>query len=166
MLQGPGIFITIKLDPYLQEFLRGYFKQNGNVFYWPKNHDLTRRFQSLLRPKSDNTCYSKPDYGDWAFRVDIPYSSEGRDPFIVNYLSRDHNKLLAKRIKEFADMVFHEEVISHRTSGWEYKDCVFIFMDDYHINQKHYDRLLKDFQRLRNNIRQKKFRKHKNFTLI
>ncbi len=159
MLQGPGIFIEIKLDPYLQEFLRGYFDQNGNVFYWPKNHDITRRFISLLRPKSENIKYTKPDNGDWSFRVDIPYNTAGRNPFIVNYLSRDNNKLLAKRIKEFADMVFHEDVIAHRIAGWEYKDCVLIFMDDYNISSKYYDRLLKDFQRLRNNLRQKKYRK-------
>jgi hypothetical protein len=157
-MAGPGIVITIKLDPFHQEFLKGYFKQTfRGAFFWPKGHLITKKFITLLRKPPDN--FTSPKFGDWAFSVDVPWMFD-KDPYYCHYLSDQGNKMLQKSIREFADMVFHEEMLKLRNNGHEYKDCILLFMEDYQISEKHFDRLLKDYQRFRNRISVQKFRKN------
>lgn len=158
-MQGPGIIITIELDPFYQDFLRTHFgRRKVDPFFWPKNHNISKKFMSLLQV---NPKEFKPiSFGDNSFSVDIPFLSHiNKDPFIHNYLSKNGNYLLTKSIKDFFDLIFHEFLTSKHKDGFNHKEAILIFMDEYSIDENNYDRLIKNAQRWRNRVKMRNYRK-------
>ncbi len=149
-----GVFTSFKLDPFFQQFLRSYFDQTGDiVFSFPKGDDLLRKLEVLLRQVPDN--YKRRSHAS-TFHVELPYMRY-KDPRTHNYLSETSGKIFARNIREFFEAVFHEKVNEYRNAGFEYKDCVLIFMEEFQLPVDSTDRLIKDFQRYRNRIR---YREH------
>jgi len=146
-----GICCKIKLDPFLQEFLRGFYSCSSIVFKFPKeNQDelhLAKKFNDLLdSPPAD---FKPDDFGDKTFMIEVPYI-ENRDPFYWNYLSKTSNEKLSKKIFEAYRDYYYDFIREKRSKGWcEYKDIVDLFIDKMRLNQKYYDRLTKDYQRWR-----------------
>jgi hypothetical protein len=156
LLMPSGVFTSFKLDPFFQQFLRSYFDQSEElVFHFPKGEDLLRKLEVLLRPVPENY---KPRKHDWLFHVELPYMKY-KDPRTHNYLSETSGKIFARNIRDFFETVFHEKVSEYRNAGFEYKDCVYIFMEEFHLPVSATDRLIKDFQRYRNRIRYREYYK-------
>lgn len=150
-----GVLTSFKLDPFFQQFLRAYFNQDADaVFSFPKGHDLLRRLEVLLRPVPDDYKPRRQSYQ--LFHIELPYMRY-KNPRTHNYLSETNSKIFARNIRDFFKTVFHEKMQEYRNAGFDYKDCVFIFMDEYDLPVDATDRLIKDFQRYRNRIRQKEY---------
>ena len=154
---APRVTIIISLDPFLQEMLRGIYDNYNKVFSFPNGDDLIVRLRNLLRPLPED--YASMDFKDRAFEIEIP-ASPSRDPFYYRYLSKTAMKVFEKKVKEFARMVFHERMTELRNDGYEYKDSIDLFMDEFQISPDHTDRITKDYYRWRSNLRVKKYRKN------
>lgn len=154
-----GVLTSFKLDPFFQTFLKSHFQCGSDaVFTFPKGHDLLRRLEVLLRPVPENY---KPSRSHPAlFHVELPYMKH-KDPLYYNYLSDTAGKAFARKVRDFYELVFHERMSELRNAGYEYKECVYLFQDEYDLPPESTDRLIKDFQRWRNRIRRKNIRKRK-----
>lgn len=158
-----GIICKIKLDPFLQEFLRGYYQCNNTVFKFPREDGaklyvdelgVASYFKYLLKPAPAD--FKPIDYGNYTFMIEVP-KMDMKDPFYCNYISEKGQRLFEAKIHRAYRFQFHDEMEKHRSAGWDYKDCIELFMDDFNIMDKHTDRLTKDFQRWRNLRRRRKF---------
>jgi len=151
-----GILTHIRLEPFFQTFLRKYFdNEDPTVFSFPNDHDLLRRIEVLLR--SSPPSYRAPKETDLLFRIELP-SMRHKNPLYHNYISEAAEKVFVREIRSFFNMVFHEKMALYRNAGFEYKDCITIFQDEYDLPAESSDRLIKEFQRWRNKIRKQKIR--------
>lgn len=154
-----GIFCTIKLDPFLQEFLRGYYNCANLVFKFPREDadelHLAKKFNDLYDIPPVN--YKPFNFGEWEFRIEVPYQ-DNKDPFYCNYLSKNTMEILANKVfKAFRDD-FYDFIMDKRAKGWEeYKDIVLLYMECRRISPQYFDRLIKDYQRWRNIKKNKKY---------
>jgi len=151
MNMSSGIFCKLKLDPFLQEFLRGYYNSNGLVFKFPREDcdelRLAKKFNDLLTSPPDN--FKPQNFGEKEFLIEVPFQ-ENKDPFYFNYITEVGNEKIAKKIFEAYRDYYYDQIREMRSKGWtEYKDIVEIFMDKLNISRKYFDRLLKDYQRWR-----------------
>ena len=155
-----GIICKLKIEPFFQEFLRGYYRCNSPVFKFPRyDYDelgLALKFNNLLSPAPDN--FKPVSFGEDEFLIEVP-DFHDRDPFYCNYISPLRNDKFVKKLDIQQKNHFHERMAQLRIEGYEYQDCVEIYMDDFGINQKFADRLLKDYSRWRTKLRVQKFRK-------
>ena len=155
-----GIITKIKLEPFYQEFLRGYYRNCEPVFKFPR-HDcdelgLALKFINLLTPAPDD--FKPENFGKDEFLIEVP-DFHDRDPFYCNYISPCRNEKFIKKVDEQQKNHFHERLAQLRNTGFEYQDCIDIYMDELQINQQYFDRLLKDYSRWRTRLRVQKFRK-------
>lgn len=158
-----GIITKIKLEPFLQEFLRGYYRCEEPIFKFPRydNDDLglALKFINLLTPSPRD--FKPINYYLDEFLIEVPEMHD-RDPFYCNYISVIRNEKFVKKILEQQKNHFHERLSILRNDGYEYDDCVEIYMDEFKISTCFTDRLTKDYQRWRNRLRLQKFRKKSN----
>lgn len=147
------VLVSVKLDYYHQAFLRGYFEQYDPVFAFPQGNDLARRLEVLLRQTPPNP---KQCSGDKLFKIVVP-PMKHKNPLQYCYLSEVASNMFVNKIVDFAKLVFHEKMTELRNAGFEYQECVYLFMDEFNLPEDCFDRLIKDLQRWRNRVR---FKKH------
>jgi hypothetical protein len=139
-----GIYTTLRLDPFFQEFLRGQFNQWDPVFTFPKNHDLLLRLERYLTmPPHDFKVIS---YGDETFRIELPYM-ELKNPSVHFYLSDIKMKMFSDRVRDYFREIFHEEIRKYRSRNFNKNEAVICFMEDFRISEQHEDRLIKAYNR-------------------
>jgi hypothetical protein len=153
---GTGRFITVKLDPFYQEFLRGQFNWYDPVFTFPKGHDLLKRLEYYLTvPPKD---FKLDDFGEETFRIEIP-RMEHKDPDCYTFLSEQKNKLFANAVRDYYRVIFHAEIGKAIKDGIPKSDMIFCLMDDYNISRDYEDRIIKDFDRYLKSERLRRYRR-------
>jgi len=149
--------VTIELDTFYQEFLKSYFKtKKGATFAFPKRHELNQILELGLQKQPKN--YKPKDYGQKTFKILIPYIS-WKDVRTYNYISKRIEIVLRRHIISFFRIIFHEEMNKLATLNLQKKERVEIFIVNYNINPKYYDRLIKDYQRYIVSLRRIKSKK-------
>jgi hypothetical protein len=156
---GSGRYITIKLDPFYQEFLRGHFNWYDPVFAFPKGHDLLKRLEYYLTPPPKD--WKLQDFGEWTFRIEIPLM-EWKDADCYNYLSERKNKMFEIAVREYYRVIMHTEIGKAIKDHVPKNDIIFCFMDDFNISQDYYDRIIKDFDRWIKLEKMRRYRRKKN----
>jgi hypothetical protein len=152
-----GYAVKIKLDPFLQKFLRGHFDQHNPVFEFPKGNDLLMRLEFYLSiPPRDMPAKSDPH--PWDFYISIPHMDH-KDPFYYNYISEVKNKMIQNRIREYFLTLFHEEIAIGRKKGFFKNEIIYQLMDEWGIPVDYEDRLFKEYQRYLKKERDQRFRK-------
>jgi len=158
-----GISIKIKLDPFLQSFLREIYKQPSGLFRFPPRTDLSTKLSAMIRmaPRNKTTRLydlmdvkwiyppepiKRVDYGDDTFEIEIPFM-QGKNLDQYNYLPQNSSKILSSHIHQYFKMVFHEEINDLRYLGFQKKECVVMFMNKHFIDEDYFDRLMKDYTR-------------------
>ncbi len=140
-----GYAVRIRLDPFLQEFLRGHFHQKDAIFEFPKGHELLIRLEWYLsQPPRDYPIKVEPH--PWDFHIAIP-KMEHKDPFYYNFISEMKNRMLQNRIRNYFRVIFHEEIHKARKKGFYKNEIIYQLMDEWEISSKYEDRLLKDYDR-------------------
>jgi hypothetical protein len=156
---GSGIITKIRLEPFYQQFLKGYYHEFDIPFKFPREDadelHLAVKFNNMLMPSPPG--YKNQNFGIYEFLIEVPYQKE-KDPFFYNYISLRRNTIFAERIEMAYKYHFHEEMMKLRNLGYTYKNCVELFMDELHIDAEYYDRCIKDFQRWKNAVSVKKYR--------
>jgi len=153
-----GITVTIRLDPFLQQFLRGYFECNAIVFSFPRQSRkqwLTIALKAALWYPPEN--YKPQTWGEETFIIEIPEMNE-KDPLSQNYISERANAEFTRAIKTFYEGVVYQFFDEMKVARYGAKSIVALFVDRYGINDKFEDRIARDFSRYNNTIRNKKFR--------
>lgn len=147
MEQDSGRYTTTKLDPFYQMFLRNQFQEFEPVFKFPKATDLQRRLEVFLqKPPKD---YRPQDYGEWTFKIMIP-RMEHKNADTYNYLSKQMQKLFEDRVRSYFRDLMHNHISRLRRAGFNRKEIIIAFMEDYNIDMKYYDRIEKDHKRYMN----------------
>lgn len=154
-----GIYVTIRLDPFLQQFLRGYFECDEVVFSFPRQSGkcwLPLAFKTALwyaprdfRPKT---------YGDETFRIEIPEMKD-KDPEYHNYISDRANSEFGKAIRSFYSSVAYSFFDEAKYARYGPKSIISMFIDRYSIDPVFEDRVARDYSRYNLNLRLKSFRK-------
>jgi hypothetical protein len=156
---GSGIITKIRLEPFYQQFLRGYYHEVEVPFKFPREDadelHLAVKFNNLLIPPPSG--YKIQNFGVFEFVIEVPYQRE-KDPFFYNYISLRRNAIFVNDIETAYKFYFHEEMMRLRNLGYSYKNCVELFMDELHIDGEYEDRCIKDFQRWKTAVSTKKYR--------
>jgi hypothetical protein len=150
-----GIYTTLRLDPFYQEFLRAQFNQWNPVFTFPKGHDLLLRLERYLTtPPID---FKLIEFGEESFRVEIPYM-EIKNPNVYFYLSDKKMKLFNQRTRDYFREIFHEEIRKYRSKNFNKNEAIICFMEDFRISERYEDRLIKAYNRYMEIERMRRFR--------
>jgi len=153
-----GIYTTVKLHPFYQQFLRGQFQQTEQVFQFPKGHDLLMRLEFFLAKAPAD--FKPANYGKQTFRIEIPYM-EHKDPFYYNYISENKSVLFARRIREYFRDVIHEEIGRARRKGFTRSEIIYGLMEELHISPTYFDLMEKEYKRYLQAERSRRFKKGK-----
>jgi hypothetical protein len=153
-----GVYTTIALDPFLQEFLRAQFNQYDPVFTFSKGHDLLLRLERYLTiPPRD---FKPVEYGQETFRIEIPYM-ELKNPSVHFFISDRKQKIFSSRVRDYFREIFHDEMRKSRSRNESKKEAIICFMEDYRISDEYEDRLVKAYNRYMEIERQRRFRRRR-----
>lgn len=153
-----GYFVTIKLEPFYQQFLRQQFSQHDIVFTFPAKHDLVKRLEAFLTKAPDN--YKPAPRTEATFMISLPYM-EHKSVAVYNYISAEKNRLFNSRVREYFHLVFHDHIIRYRKEGFYRKEIISIFLDDFKIEPKYSDRIEKEFNRYLKKEKNRRYNKKK-----
>ena len=153
-----GIYATIKLDPFLQQFLRGYFECDEIVFSFPRQSGkcwLPLAFKAALWYPPFH--YKPQSFGDWTFKIEIPEMKD-KDPMSHNYISERANDEFCQSVKLFYNSVAYAFFAEARIARYGAKSIISMFIDRYSIDPAYEDRVARSYSRYNLNTRVKKFR--------
>ncbi len=148
--------VTIKLDPFLQDFLRGYFQQPDGNFVFPKASDFNLKISMLLSKSSASNCIVDVEK-EKRFTIQL-WNNEYKNVQVYNNLSQRNSDILSEHIYAFFKVIFHEEVNKLRNIGFNKQESVLVFMSNYSLVEDYYDRLIKAYQRYMVNVASIKLR--------
>ena len=140
-----NVFVTFKVDPFYQVFLRSYFKQNEILFEFPRGTDFNILLGFLLMKQPGTP--KKYDYGDESLQVLLQYMKH-KNVLVYNYISISGNRIFNEKIEDLFKLIFHKHVDQaiHRV-GLRKKDAIHSFMEKYNMGDFSTDRLTKSYQR-------------------
>lgn len=153
-----GIICKMKLEPFYQQFLRGYYRNVNPVFNFPRADgdelEIAQKLNHLLSPPPID--FKNKEYGENTFLVEVPIL-RSKDPFYNNYLSEKATEKLTNHIAKSFRFYFHTRMKEYHNLGFGYKESVELFMDENDIDPTYYSRCIKDLQRWRNIVHVKKY---------
>ena len=153
-----GIYTTISLDPFYQEFLRAQFNQKNLVFTFPKGHDLLLRVERYLTtPPID---FKPVTYGPETFRIELPFM-EVKNPNVHFYISDRKQKIFTARVRDYFREIFHEEMRKYRSKNFNKNEAIICFLEDFNISEIYEDRLVKAYNRYIDIERARRFRRYR-----
>lgn len=145
MLQS-GIICTISLDPFYQQFLKIQFNQEDSpVFFFPKGHDLSTRFQFYL------TCrkYSNQKIKDaWSFKIEVPWM-EHKNPLYSRFMSPNFQKKFQSRVREFWRDVSHEIMGKWHREGFSQEEIIQKLIEEFNFTPDDEERIRREYKRYR-----------------
>lgn len=153
-----GIYATIKLDPFLQQFLRGYFECDEIVFSFPRcsrKFWLPIAFKAALWYPPEN--YKPQSFGEETFKIEIPEMKD-KDPSSHNHISARANQEFVSAVKFFYDSVAYSFFDEMKYARFGAKSIITLFIDRYSIDPAFEDRIARDYSRYNNTIKCKTFR--------
>lgn len=154
-----GIYVTIRLDPFLQQFLRGYFECDEVVFSFPRQSGkcwLPIALKAALwYPPRD---YKPLSFGEETFRIEIPEMKD-KDPDYHNYISHRANSEFSRAVRLFYNSVAYSFFDEAKCARYGPKAIISMFIDRFSIDTIFEDRVARDYSRYNLNMRVKKFRK-------
>ena len=153
-----GIYTTIQLDTFFQEFLRAQFNQFDPVFTFSKGHDLLLRMERYLTSPPED--FKPVSYGDETFRIELPYM-EHKNPNVHFYMSDRKQKLFSARVRDYFREIFHEEIRKYRSKNFNKNEAIICFMEDFKISEQYEDRLIKAYNRYMDIERARRFRRYR-----
>jgi len=157
-----GRFITIKLEPYYQEFLRSQFNQNENVFSFPRGHDLLMRLEFFLAiPPPDYIPEPTPLNDPKIFRIAVPFM-EHKHVDTYTYLSQSSHDAFVSRIKNYYKIVIHDIISKSIRKGFKKTEIIEKLMEDFQLSDFGNDRIKKSYKRYLDTERTRRFRMKKN----
>ena len=164
-----NVYVTFKLEPFYQAFLRSYYVQREILFEFPKGSDinLLLGFISMKQPREQ---IKSLDFGNEAFHVLLP-NMEYKNVLVYNYISHTGRKVFQQKVEDLFKLVFHSHVdrAIHK-DGIRKRDALMLFLEKYELDDFSSDRVTKSYQRYIDKIereydryksaqRQNKFRK-------
>jgi hypothetical protein len=144
LLMYSGVYVTIRLDKFYQDFLRSYFSCNDLIFSFPRGEELSFRLVRLMKKPPEGYIPGKNMSN--GFHVSIP-KDDDKDPYSFNYLSERGQIIFIEHVRKLYEMVFHESMNKYLHEGFEKKECLEIFIDQYDLSCNYIDRITKDYQR-------------------
>jgi hypothetical protein len=113
----------------------------------------------LLSLPPKNMCALQiPETDPFAFLVEIP-TMPHKNPFYYNHISqRSHNQLVS-RLTNFVNHLMFDKIGDLRRKGFDKQEVIVILMEEYHVNPKHEEMVIKAYNRAIDAERLRKYRK-------
>lgn len=149
-LMASNVYVTFRLDPFYQTFLRAYFDQYELLFEFPKRNEFNILLEFLVMKQP--ATQKKMEYGDESFNVRLQ-NMEYKNVVVYNYISKAGHKAFIERVEDLFKLIFHKHVDQaiHR-AGLKKKAAIHLFMDKYEMGEYNSDRLTKNYQRYENRL--------------
>lgn len=164
-------YLTIRLDPHYQQFLRKHFNCTSDLFEFPVRHFYNRILENLVITKQQGVII--PETDDWAFKILLP-NFQHKNPAFFRYFSEVQELVFKNEIKWFYDITIQKRIIElmsikediggGRTMRLDRQQCTLIVIDDYGFDAKDrssFDRIYKNFTRFQQNQRAENFQINK-----
>jgi hypothetical protein len=154
-----GIYVTVKLDPFYQQYLRGLYNCFDEIFCFPRASRREYLLYSIIPllwyPPKD---FRLPDCDKESFKISLPIN-DSKNVLAMNYISERGIMTFIGIIKDFYYARWYEFCDQRFFCGWGPYDIVDDFIEKYKIDPGYRERLLKDFTRFKNYYYQKIYRK-------
>ncbi len=170
-------FVSIKLEPHYQRFLRSHFKCESEIFEFPQRHQFNTMLEHFVTTRPYGNIDHEPN--EWLFKIAIPYF-EYKNAAHFRYLTNAKEAIFKAKIKEFYDWIIQERIreLMRNTSKKEpgataltlnRQQCTMILIDEYGFdscNNDSFERLYKLFTRNRKSELDKRYRLDKKKTKL
>jgi hypothetical protein len=164
-------YVTIKLEPHYQQFLRSYFDCDSEIFEFPLRNYFNGLLEEWLTTKRLGQVYTEEN--DWTFKILLPYFSH-KNPTFFRYFAEPHEVLFKREIKRFYDRAIlgkMHELLLHRDTTIAgniqrldriaVTNAVIAFFGFDKMEQDSFERLYKLYYRYHNNERSDLHRQRK-----
>jgi hypothetical protein len=161
-------FVTIKLDPHYQQFLRSHFACDSAIFEFPAKHYFNGILEELLGLRREGHVEGAED--ERTFKILLPNFAR-KNPAFFRYLSETRESVLKGEIKKYYDravtkklheLLSHKEVsLTNKAQRMDRIKCTMLLIDEYGFNdgdKDSFDRLYKLYTRYTSNERVEEFR--------
>lgn len=152
-----GIYIEIKLHPFYQEFLRHHYNMYEPVFAFPGRDRFNFFLEHYLITPPKDTATPHANKQD-LFLVELP-SSDVRDPFYYNYLSKRSHDLFVRRLTNFVNHLVFDKIYDLRRKGFDKQESIEKVMLDCSLNPKYEEMVIKMYNRALDTERRRKNRR-------
>jgi hypothetical protein len=160
-------FVTIKLDPHYQQFLRSHFMCDVEIFEFPARNMFNKLIEWAVVPK--RKAQIEHGEGVCSFKIALPcfktknpaffrYFTEIGESVFVNEIKDYYNYVIQKKIKELLTITEKQE--DGTTRKLDRQACTWLLIQEYGFNKGDkdaFERLYKFYTRYDQNVRFQKF---------
>jgi hypothetical protein len=100
-------YVTIRLDPHYQRFLRSQFACEEEIFEFPPRHFFNSILEHFVVTRPSG--YTDPEPGPHLFKIALP-NFEYKNPVHFRYLSKVKETIFKAKIKEYYDWIIQDRI--------------------------------------------------------
>ena len=151
------ITTTIDVKPYLAAYM--YVRYQSDVV--PEFNAIKLKSIDTLYHVIKNLTVKRPKNVSWRetgnLTFVLPDPRYGKNPETYNYLGYDSIVIIEEEIETMLKTELHSMMLRNKfRNGIMYKKSLLLFMEKYHIEDKHEDALMKAFQRWKKKIEEER----------
>ncbi|HZK94473.1 MAG TPA: hypothetical protein VFC67_09715 [Prolixibacteraceae bacterium] len=156
-------YLTIRLDPHYQQFLRKHFNCPEEIFEFPARSYFNNMIEALAVTKK--LAFHIPETDPWAFKIYLPNFSYKNAAFF-RYLTEVQMGVFKGEIKYYYDRIIQRRITDLMETKEDTtlgglmklgrKQCTLLLIDEYGFDEKDrnsFDRIYKSYIRWDNNQR-------------
>jgi len=160
-------YVTIKLDPHYQRFLRSQFLCDSEIFEFPARHYFNTVLEHFVVTRRNG--YEEPRTDEFTFKIMLP-NFERKNPAFFHYLTEVKEGVFRAKIKEYYDWIIQdrisklmsqkEKMADGRVIGLDRQQCTLVLIDEFGFNmddKDSFDRIYKLYSRFRQKERNRRF---------
>lgn len=160
-------YVTIKLDPHYQRFLRTQFSCEEEIFEFPARHFFNSMLEHFVVTRPCG--YVEPEKDCNLFKIALP-NFEYKNPVHFRFMTHVKETVFKSKIKEYYDWIIQdkiEQLIKHPSSATDgvpitlnRNQCTLVLIDEYGFDtgdNDSFDRLYKLFTRYKKKERNRRF---------
>lgn len=93
-----------------------------------------------------------------AFHIEVPYQ-EHKNPMVYNFLSDAKQQKFRSRVREYFEEIITDEIRKMKKEGLKRDEIVLFILEDFKIDDKYSDRVIRAYSRYMAAERQRRFRR-------
>lgn len=164
-------FVTIKLDPHYQRFLRTQFGCEEEIFEFPARHKFNSMLEHFVVTRPPG--FIEPEKDEYMFKIALP-NFEYKNEAHFRYLSKVKEIVFKSKIKQYYDWIIEEKIMDlmknlgstpdNDSISLNRNECTLVLIDEFGFDsgdKDSFDRLYKLFTRYKKKERIRRFRNAK-----
>ena len=160
-------YLTMRLEPHYQRFLRSQFMCESEIFEFPPRHYFNTVLEHFVVTKRNS--YKEHPNDEYAFKIMLP-NFERKNPAFFHYLTEVKEGIFKAKIKDFYDWIIQDRISKLMSQKEKLEDgrvltldrqqCTLVLIDEFGFDAEEkdsFDRLYKLYTRFKQRERNRRF---------